>query len=110
VGVAGGDDAPGERGAGPRPEPSARTGEPPRAAERPARAGRPMPQPMPRLHVAILSGFVGLFYAVGMVARGAVAPGIVGGVLAAILCFLVMREVGRRQQRRIRERERAKAP
>jgi hypothetical protein len=57
--------------------------------------------------VAILAAFVGLFYAVGMIARGAIAPGIVGGILAAILCFLVLREVGERQRRRIRARERA---
>jgi hypothetical protein len=61
---------------------------------------------MPKLHMAIFGGFVGLLYAVPMVARGAVAPGIVGGVLAAILTFLVFRRVGERQRRRNREAER----
>jgi hypothetical protein len=68
---------------------------------------------MPRRNVAILSAVVGVLYAVGMIARGAIAPGIVGGILAGILMFLVLREVGRRQQRRIQARDRsnqAKAP
>ncbi len=52
---------------------------------------------------------VGILYAVGTIARGDVAPGIVGGILAAILTFLVFREVGNRQRRRIEERERRRA-
>ena len=68
-----------------------------------------MPEPMPRRNVAILSAFVGVLYAAGMIARGAIAPGIVGGILAGILMFLVLREVGQRQQRRIRARERSRS-
>ena len=54
----------------------------------------------------IFAGFVGLLYTVPMVARGAVAPGIVGGILAAILTFLVFRRVAERQ--RMREEARAR--
>jgi hypothetical protein len=72
------------------------------------RSERPLPQPMPTRNVVILAGFVGVLYAGGMIARGAVAAGLVGGILAAILCFLVFREVGERQRRRIRARERSR--
>ena len=68
---------------------------------------RPIPEPMPLKHVAIVGVFVAVLYAAGMVARGDVLPGIVGGILAGILFFLVFREVGERQRRRIRERERS---
>jgi hypothetical protein len=74
------------------------------------RSERPLPQPMPKRNVAILAGFVGVLYAGGMIARGAYAPGIVGGILAGILMFLVLREVGERQQRRIRARQRQRQP
>jgi hypothetical protein len=85
------------------------SGEP--AAERPRRVPfneRPIPEPMPRRHVAIVAVFVAILYAVGMIARGEVLAGIVGGVLAGILLFLVFREVGERQWRRIRAREAAR--
>ncbi|MGH2968871.1 MAG: hypothetical protein ACRDK0_07385 [Solirubrobacteraceae bacterium] len=64
---------------------------------------------MPLRNVAILAAVVGVLYAVGMIARGDIAPGIVGGVLAAILCFLVLREVGERQRRRNAARERRRS-
>jgi hypothetical protein len=48
------------------------------------------------------SAFVAVLYAVGMSIRGDVLPGIVGGVLAGVLCFLVLREID--QRRRGRER------
>jgi hypothetical protein len=57
-------------------------------------------------NVAIFAAFIGVLYVVGMVGRGEVLPGIVGGVLAAVLAFLVFREVGERQKRRIAARER----
>jgi hypothetical protein len=92
-------------------------GESRRAAERgeprgnaPGRGERPLPQPMPKRNVAIMAVFVGVLYAAGMIARGAIAPGIVGGILAGILMYLVLREIGQRQQRRIHARERSKAP
>jgi hypothetical protein len=76
----------------------------------PRRGERPLPQPMPKRNVAIMAVFVGVLYAAGMIARGAIAPGIVGGILAGILMYLVLREIGQRQQRRIHARERSKAP
>jgi hypothetical protein len=44
--------------------------------------------------------FIAVLYAVGMSLRGNVFPGIVGGILAGILCFLVLREVEQRRDRR----------
>jgi hypothetical protein len=43
---------------------------------------------------------VGVLYAVGMSLAGEVVPGVVGGVLAGVLCFLVLREVEQRRRRR----------
>jgi uncharacterized membrane protein len=47
----------------------------------------------------IAGAFVGVLYAVGMSA-GDVLPGVVGGVLAAILVFLVLREYERQRRDR----------
>jgi hypothetical protein len=47
----------------------------------------------------ILGAVIGGFYAIGAIARGAVAAGLVGGVLATVLCFLVLREVRERRRR-----------
>jgi hypothetical protein len=55
---------------------------------------------------AIAGAFIGFLFAIGSIARGDVAPGIVGGVLAGILCFLVLRQISVRQWQRIREWER----
>ena len=67
---------------------------------------RPLPEPMSTRNVAIFAAFIGVLYAVGMIGRGEILPGIVGGILAGVLAFLVFREVGNRQRRRIAERER----
>jgi hypothetical protein len=48
----------------------------------------------------IAGAFVGVLYAVGMSARGDVLPGVVGGVLAAILVVLVLREYERQRRDR----------
>ena len=61
---------------------------------------------MPTRHIVIFAVIVGMLYGVPTVARGDVAPGIVGGILAAILCFLVFRRVSERQRLRNAERER----
>ena len=44
--------------------------------------------------------FIAVLYAVGMSLHGDVLPGVVGGVLAGILCFLVLREIEQRRDRR----------
>jgi hypothetical protein len=44
--------------------------------------------------------FIAVLYAIGMSIRGAVFPGVVGGILAGILCYLVLREVDQRRDRR----------
>ena len=47
------------------------------------------------------SAFVAILYAVGMALRGDVLPGAVGGLLAGVLCFLVLREIEDRRRRRL---------
>ena len=42
---------------------------------------------------AIVAALIGVAYALTISLRGAVAPGIVGGILAAVLAFLVIRRV-----------------
>jgi hypothetical protein len=85
------------------------------AAREPARrervpfSERPIPEPMSRRNVVIFAVFVGVLYAVGMVGRGEVAAGLVGGALAAVLAYLVFTEVGNRQRRRIAARERRRS-
>jgi hypothetical protein len=61
------------------------------------------PEPMKPRQWAIAGAFIAVLFAIGSIARGDVAPGIVGGVLAGILCFLVLREISSRQRQRIRE-------
>ena len=99
-------------------EPSAREAPPPepspaeqrdRRTPTQRRLDRPPPEPLSRRQTAIAGAFIGALYAVGMIGRGETLAGIVGGVLAAILLFLVLREVGRRQRRRIAARERRRS-
>jgi len=79
----------------------------------------PPPQPGPPRHrlgqgppraystrgKAILGVIVAVLYATTMGFRGDVLPGVVGGVLAGILVFLVMREVERQRLVRWRQRQ-----
>ena len=55
----------------------------------------------PRVVVGIV---LGLLYAVPTIADGHVAPGIVGGVLAAVLGYLVLTRFGEQQRARQRRR------
>ncbi len=64
------------------------------------------PEPMTPRQWAVVGAFIGTLFALGSIARGDVAPGIVGGILAGVLCFLVLRNISERQWRRIREWER----
>jgi hypothetical protein len=61
------------------------------------------PEPMKPKQWAIAGGFIAILFMIGSIARGEVAPGIVGGVLAGVLCFLVLREISTRQKQRIRD-------
>jgi hypothetical protein len=45
------------------------------------------------VQAAAAGGVIGLIYAVVLVATGDVAPGLVGGVLLAVLIFLVIQRV-----------------
>ena len=51
---------------------------------------------------ALAGAFIGILFAVGSIARGDVAPGIVGGILAGVLMYLVLRQISVRQWARIR--------
>jgi len=55
---------------------------------------------------ALAGAFIGILFAIGSIARGDVAPGIVGGILAGVLCYLVLRQIAERQWQRIREWDR----
>ena len=45
-----------------------------------------------------VAAFIAVLYAVGMSIRGDVLPGVVGGALAGVLCFLVLREIEQRRR------------
>jgi hypothetical protein len=47
-----------------------------------------------------VGAFIAVLYAVGMSVRGQVLPGVVGGLLAGILCVLVLREYERQRRDR----------
>jgi hypothetical protein len=64
------------------------------------------PEPMGPWQWAIAGAVIAVLFAAGSIARGDVAPGIVGGILAGVLCFLVLRQISERQWARIREWER----
>jgi hypothetical protein len=52
----------------------------------------------------IVAVLVGGLYAFSAIVRGHVAAGLVGGALAAILCFLVVRSLYEQRRRRRRGR------
>jgi hypothetical protein len=63
------------------------------------RAAEP-PQPGLSTRAKVAAGaFIAVLYAIGMALRGSILPAVVGGVLAGILCFLVLREVEQRRRR-----------
>ena len=45
------------------------------------------------------AAFIAILYVSGMASRGYVAAGIVGGVLAGVVCFLALREYERQKRR-----------
>ncbi len=58
--------------------------------------------------MALVAAFFGAAFAISAIARGDVAPGLVGGVLGAVLVFLVLQRVEEHNdaaRRRRRERE-----
>ena len=50
----------------------------------------------------VAGAVIAVLYSIGMSLRGNVFPGIVGGILAGILCFLVLREIEQRREKRRR--------
>ncbi len=61
------------------------------------------PEPMKPRQWALAGAFIGVLFALGSIVRGDVAPGIVGGILAGVLMFLVLRQISVRQWQRIHE-------
>ena len=57
--------------------------------------------------MALVGAFFGAAFAISGIARGDVAPGLVGGALGAVLVFLVLQRVQQHNDavRRRRERE-----
>jgi uncharacterized protein (DUF2062 family) len=49
--------------------------------------------------IVFVGVLLGSLYAIGMIVRGDVVPGLVGGALAAVLCMLVLRRVEERRRR-----------
>jgi hypothetical protein len=61
----------------------------------------PPPRPGLSTRAKVATGaFIAVLYSIGMSLRGNVFPGIVGGILAGILCYLVLREIEQRRDRR----------
>ena len=58
--------------------------------------------------MAIVAAFFGVAFAISGIARGDIAPGLVGGALGAVLVYLVLQRVQDHNDavRRRRERER----
>jgi len=54
---------------------------------------------------ASVGALIGVLYAVTLAINGDVLPGLVGGALAGILCFLVLREVERQRAAKRRRRQ-----
>jgi uncharacterized membrane protein YfcA len=46
-----------------------------------------------RLHMALIGALFGAAFAISSILRDAVAPGLVGGVLCAVLVYLVLQRV-----------------
>ena len=77
--------------------------EPPRRETPWDHAPRPEPGPTPGLSTpkkAAAGAFVAVLYAGGMIWRGYVAPGIVGGILAGIVLFMVLNRIEERRRNR----------
>jgi hypothetical protein len=67
--------------------------------EGPAGPREPAPRRGLSTRAKIAAGaFIAVLYAFGMSIRGDVLPGVVGGLLAGVLCFLVLREVENRRR------------
>ena len=63
-----------------------------------------------RTQVVIVSVFVGALFALQSILRGDVAPGIVGGILAAIVVYMAVLRYQERKRAVLRRREREGAP
>ena len=77
--------------------------EPPRHETPWDHAPRPRPEPPPGLSTpkkVAAGAFIAVLYAGGMIWRGYVASGIVGGVLAGIVLFMVLNRIEERRRRR----------
>jgi hypothetical protein len=81
--------------------------EPPRRETPWDHAPRPEPEPPPGLSTpkkVAAGAFVAVLYAGGMGFRGDWLPGIVGGMLAGIVLFMVLNRIEERRRQRLRRR------
>ena len=63
------------------------------------------PQLLPARALVIVGLFVGILYAAGMIVRGDTVPGLVGGALAGVLTWLVLKRAQEQRMQRWRRRE-----
>jgi hypothetical protein len=78
-------------------------GEPPQRGDAASPGGRPAGDLLGDRGRVIAGIVVFVLYTVSFVARGALLPGVVGGALAGVLAFLVLREAEARRRRRVRQ-------
>jgi hypothetical protein len=63
-----------------------------------------------RTHMMIVSAFFGAAFAISGIVRGDVAPGLVGGVLGAVLVYLLLQRVHEHNEAMRRRRDREERP
>jgi energy-converting hydrogenase Eha subunit G len=63
------------------------------------------PEALPAKALIAVAFFVGVLYAVGMAVRGDLVPGLVGGALAGVLTYIVLRRAQEQRVARWRRRE-----
>jgi len=72
----------------------------------PERSGGPErpvgPRELTTFQRAFAGAFIGVLYAIGSIARGYLLAGLVGGVLAAIVVYLVLKRYAEQRARRRR--------
>jgi hypothetical protein len=66
----------------------------------PSEGGSARPPGLSPFQRALAGAFIGILYAGGSIARGYVAAGLVGGALAAILTYLVLKRYAENRRRR----------
>jgi asparagine N-glycosylation enzyme membrane subunit Stt3 len=66
----------------------------------PGPSGGGGPEGLSPFQRAFAGAFIGVLYAIGSIARGYLLAGLVGGVLAAIVVYLVLKRYAEQRRRR----------